>query len=153
MIKKKVKSKESTTFPVDQEISAELVDQQTRFFEDCIGEIFEERKDFFLAGTIDRFKALVAAAKERTEQVVDQNWTEIDSLSKLRAVVGGRFENLKAKWLSAGFPLKESKGAELSDFKLSSQGWVELSTWISNQGFEVRLCDDKSKALFEIKQK
>ena len=40
----------------------------------------------------------------------ESGWLRIESLSQLRATVGGRFQNLKQKWVEAGFPLREHRG-------------------------------------------
>ncbi|MCB0339149.1 MAG: hypothetical protein KDD53_06075 [Bdellovibrionales bacterium] len=82
-----------------------------------------------------------------------EEWTEIESMSRLRSTVGGRFQNLKERWLQAGFPLREHRGDKDSDFKVDDLGWIELSNWISKQGYEVRLCPDKANCLFEIRQR
>ncbi len=44
------------------------------------------------------------------EGLAAHGWTRIESLSRLRAIVGGRFKNLKEKWVGAGFPLREHRG-------------------------------------------
>jgi hypothetical protein len=80
-------------------------------------------------------------------------WTRIESLSQLRSIVGGRFQNLKRKWVGAGFPLKEHRG-EKTDIsqEVNHDGWIELSVWISGQGYEVRLAAQHSPWLFEIRK-
>ncbi len=83
----------------------------------------------------------------------DEGWSEIASLSQLRAVVGGRFQNLKDRWVQSGFPLKEHRGDKSLEYSLKDVGWLELSSWISKQGFEVRLRPDKEKCLFEIRKR
>ncbi len=80
-----------------------------------------------------------------------QGWIKIESLSKLRAIVGGRFKNLKEKWVGAGFPLREHRGDRDERGVINSDGWLELSSWISRQGYEVRLADESDGWLFEIR--
>lgn len=79
-------------------------------------------------------------------------WVQIESLSQLRSVVGGRFQNLKRKWIEAGFPLREHRGDRGGPIQVDSQGWVELSVWINEQGYEVRLADESASWLFEVKK-
>jgi hypothetical protein len=78
-------------------------------------------------------------------------WQLIDSLSRLRSAVGGRFDNIKKKWISAGLPLKEHRGDKGKNVLLKEQGWIELCDWINRQGFEVRRCAEDGAAFFEIK--
>ena len=78
-------------------------------------------------------------------------WVEIESLSRLRSVVGGRFQNLRDRWVGAGFPLREHRGDKEAAFTLNEAGWIELSNWISKQGYESRLTPDKTGCLFELR--
>ncbi len=129
-----------------------LTEKIAGIYEDIVAEIFDDRKEIYAMHIRSR---VAAGGIEISEGVSDLDgqaeWLEIDSLSRLRGVVGGRFENLKNKWLAAGFPLKESKNSKYEPFKVDQNGWLELSTWISNQGFEARLNPDKKEILFEIK--
>jgi hypothetical protein len=123
------------------------------FFEDSLSEVFDERKGFYLSCIQNRLSALLNGLPR--SEISGQNghkWEEIDSLSKLRSLVGGRFQNLKVKWLGAGFPLKQDKGSKPAMYTLNEPGWLELSSWISNQGFEVRRNSEKKDVIFEIKQ-
>jgi hypothetical protein len=81
-----------------------------------------------------------------------QSWIKIESLSGLRALVGGRFQNLKEKWIKAGFPLREHRGDRTGQKNIDYQGWIELATWIHKQGFELRLAEEDQPWLFELKQ-
>jgi hypothetical protein len=83
--------------------------------------------------------------------VVTAEWIEIESLSRLRSAVGGRFQNLRDRWVGAGFPLREHRGDKEASFTLNEAGWIELSNWISKQGFEARLTPDKVGCLFELR--
>ena len=81
----------------------------------------------------------------------DQGWVRIESLSGLRAMVGGRFQNLKDKWVKAGFPLREHRGDRTGSKTIDYQGWVELAAWINKQGFELKLAEDDQPWLFELR--
>ncbi|RMG43709.1 MAG: hypothetical protein D6719_03225 [Candidatus Dadabacteria bacterium] len=85
------------------------------------------------------------------QQETQGEWLAIDSLSKLRAEVGGRFQNIKKKWIEAGFPLKQHRGEKTASYKLNQEGWIELTNWILKQGYEARLATDDSEHLFEIR--
>ena len=80
------------------------------------------------------------------------DWIRIESLSKLRALVGGRFQNLKDRWVRAGFPLREHRGDRTGQKNIDYQGWIELSAWINKQGFELKLADEKEEWLFELRK-
>ena len=80
-----------------------------------------------------------------------QGWSRIESLSRLRAIVGGRFKNLKEKWVGAGFPLREHRGDREERGSVNGDGWLELSSWIARQGYEVRLAEASDSWLFEIR--
>lgn len=86
-----------------------------------------------------------ALAPEQTE------WIRIESLSRLRALVGGRFQNLKERWVKAGFPLREHRGDRSGGGVVDYEAWVELSSWIHQQGFEIRLASESDPWLFEIR--
>jgi hypothetical protein len=86
------------------------------------------------------------------ERDVATGWTRIESLSQLRAVVGGRFQNLKQKWVSAGFPLREHRGDREEKATVSQSGWIELSVWIGKQGYETKIASDEDPWLFEVRK-
>lgn len=154
MTRKKPNTKPAKTDSVEHVFPGEKADVegQIRFFEECLSEVFEERRGFFLKGVQQRFRELVSNAAPEPPAEANQ-WTGVDSLSKLRSVVGGRFTNLKMRWLAAGFPLKESKGGELPEYQLEEGGWKELSQWIATQGYEVRLPHGSNESLFEIRSR
>ena len=81
-----------------------------------------------------------------------QRWIQIESLSQLRAMVGGRFQKLKERWVGAGFPLREHRGDRAEKAQVDQGGWLELSLWISRQGYRTRLADSTEPWLFEIQQ-
>ena len=74
-------------------------------------------------------------------------WVHIESLSQLRAKVGGRFQNLKDKWVASGFPLREHRGDRSGQKVVDYDGWVALALWIQRQGFEVRLAADADRVV------
>jgi hypothetical protein len=82
----------------------------------------------------------------------DSGWLRIESLSQLRATVGGRFQNLKQKWTEAGFPLREHRGDREGKAEFRQEGWLELSLWINKQGYDARLARDEEPWLFEVRK-
>ena len=84
----------------------------------------------------------------------EQDWIPIGSLSQLRSLVGGRFQNLKERWIAAGFPLRSHRGDRAADAEIDSEGWNELAAWIFSQGYDARLAADgvEDKALFFVKK-
>lgn len=80
------------------------------------------------------------------------DWVRVESLSQLRATVGGRFQNLKKRWISAGFPLREHRGDREGSADIDETGWVELSLWIGKQGFEARLASESDPWLLEVRR-
>lgn len=83
---------------------------------------------------------------------IREEWIPIHSLSKLRSVVGGKFANLKRRWLKCGLPLRESRGDRSEIGVMDSEGWVELSGWILEQGYESRVSENGAGSLFEVRQ-
>lgn len=83
----------------------------------------------------------------------DGEWHEIDSLTKLRGVVGGRLENLRARWTASGFPLKAHRGDTDLRYDLAPAGWSDLSNWLEKQGFEAVLAPAGSKHFFKTKKR
>lgn len=79
------------------------------------------------------------------------DWTSIESLSQLRAIVGGRFQNIKQKWVEAGFPLREHRGDRGERAQINDRGWTELALWINRQGFEARLASEPGHGIFEVR--
>ena len=90
--------------------------------------------------------------EEDTGGASSSEWIRIESLSRLRALVGGRFQNLKDRWVSAGFPLREHRGDRSGKKSLEQEGWIELSAWIHKQGFEIRLAEEHEPWLFEVRK-
>jgi len=79
-------------------------------------------------------------------------WISISSLSQLRKATGGRFQNLKEKWVKAGLPLRQHRGDKSEEWTLLEEGWLALSLWINKQGYEVRLSDRPKDVIFEIRK-
>ena len=84
----------------------------------------------------------------------DENnrWIEISSLSKLRASVGGRFNNLKKRWVDSGLPLRSHKGDREQGAVINKDAWLEMVNWINGQGFEALLGEQADNYLFKIKK-
>ena len=74
----------------------------------------------------------------------------VASLSQLRKEVGGRFENLKARWKGCGFPLKQHRGSTKESYTLNQEGWLEMTTWLEKQGYSAELLGDDAIGYFEI---
>lgn len=80
-------------------------------------------------------------------------WIEISSLSQLRSIVGGRFKNLKDKWLESGFPLKEHRGDQKLVSEVHFEAWLRMLSWINKQGYDARLCEDRDEVFFELRER
>jgi hypothetical protein len=78
-------------------------------------------------------------------------WVKITSLSQLRALVGGRFQQLKDRWVAAGFPLREHRGDRSKGATVDEAAWLDLAVWISRQGFEARRDASLSDELFAVR--
>ena len=89
------------------------------------------------------YKEELASANSSNEDGADESrgWIVIESLSALRKEAGGRFENLKERWLAVGFPLKEHKGDQTETIKIDQKGWEALSEWLVGRGFESKLVE------------
>ncbi len=138
---------------VHAELSEILLEDTIRSMESCLRQAFKQRRDVFLSEILKRLRqsGVGGGAPGRATEV-EGGWVDVESLSKLRNLVGGRFENIKKKWVGAGFPLREHRGDKSGGFELSQSGWVELSNWMSKHGFEARLCPDKPECVFQIRQ-
>ena len=97
--------------------------------------------------------AVGSASVEGGATSAAENWLPIHSLSEIRKVVGGRFQNIKNRWVDAGFPLREHRGDREGEFSLNNDGWMRFRSWILEQGYEARICERSgSGALFEIRK-
>ncbi len=120
-----------------------------------VDEAFLRRKNFLIgeiaARIANRQPAQGVVGLEATSAEPGP-WTSIESLSRLRSIVGGRFQNLKDRWTGAGFPLREHRGEEHEKTQVDERGWLELMSWVSKQGFEARLTPDATGHYFEIRK-
>lgn len=107
---------------------------------------------FDLAKKLDSRLAMVCENYRVSEDVDERSWIQVESLSGLRAEVGGRFKNLKDKWVEAGLPLREHRGDRSGTSRLHDEGWIVLSMWINKRGYEVRLANESENYLFEIRK-
>ena len=87
-----------------------------------------------------------SATKEQND------WNKIESLSQLRSLIGGRFQNLKQRWVNSGFPLRQHRGDRDAKANVINEGWIELSNWISKQGYEVKLAGEDEDFLFAVRK-
>lgn len=136
----------------DQLTQLSLYEGTLGFFEEVCREVFAKKRDYF----VHRFTQHIASTQILSSSsssvlAVEHEWTGIESLSRLRSVVGGRFQNLKKRWVNAGLPLKEHRGDQNLEYTLEEEGWVELTNWILKQGYEARLTDIQTGYLFELR--
>lgn len=117
----------------------------------------ERDRELLVHGVVSALRPLILSKQSGGSDVglkpPSEEWIGIDSLSRLRAEVGGRFQNLKDRWIEAGFSLKEHRGDRSQKVEINKGGWLELSNWISGQGYEVRLVSDRVGTLFEIRKR
>ena len=138
---------------INEELSSILREDTVQIFESVLREAFSAKHDLFVHSFVELLAANTELASKRTEPAsVEADWQEIESLSRLRSIVGGRFQNLKSRWLAAGLPLREHRGDKSGEFELNQEGWIELSNWILKQGFESRLTPEKSGVIFELRE-
>lgn len=96
-----------------------------------------------------QLKTKASSAHFEAEQ--SSGWIEVYSLSQLRSIVGGRFQNLKDRWVDAGFPLRAHRGDRKDPALVNSRGWVELANWIGKQGYEAALATAEDGFLFSVR--
>lgn len=136
--------------PIDRAVVRDLVERSAERYLELLDRVLAREHDILVAEVTRRFRGV---SHETEGQLVPAEpvWIEIESLSRLRAVVGGRFQNLRDRWVGAGFPLREHRGDKDGEFSLNEAGWIELSNWVLKQGFESRLTPDKPGCLFELR--
>jgi len=100
----------------------------------------------------DLLTELNAVTEEFADHTGAASWIPIDSISKLRGEVGGRFDTLKLKWQEAGLPLKQKKGDKIPDFTINSVAWSDLEAWLLKMGYASRLTEGQEDRIFEIKK-
>lgn len=111
----------------------------------------EVRRPQLLQSLIARLQESSIAQPETSDEEDDRAWVPVESLSALRGLVGGRFHNLKKRWVDAGLPLREHRGDKGGSVEIEQEGWVELTNWIMKQGFEVRRDPEDERCLFELR--
>lgn len=128
----------------------------TSWTETVVRRVVEDIEPTIVAGIRARIAEIATRVNQTQERDpgesgAEATWIGIDSLSRLRGHVGGRFQNLKERWLGAGFPLKDHRGDKLESITLDPLGWLELVSWLSRQGYEARAVDAAKGFYFEIK--
>ncbi len=130
----------------------ELVDQQTKTWVMTIVEAAAQREhDGLVAMLVQKLRGISASPTVVDSAGVTSEWVGIESLSRLRSVVGGRFQNIKKKWVDAGFPLREHRGDRWKEFEMDRDAWLELAAWIAKQGYEARLTPESEEFIFQLK--
>lgn len=129
------------------------------YLQDLVLKALASRRELFVHELAARLGAALGSnggtasgPDQAAAQGASSDWIEIESMSSLRALVGGRFQNLKEKWIKAGFPLREHRGDRENTFEVDQTAWIDLANWISKQGYEVRLSSNKPNCLFELKK-
>ncbi len=131
-------------------IPGSIVSSSVSIITKAVAKAFEDNKDYLLSRLLQM--QIIENATEHVSLPAQDEWIVIDSMSKLRGIVGGRFDTLKAKWQSVGFPMKEKKGDPLPPFTVHIEGWVELEAWLLKSGFVARLKPSDPQVLFEIRK-
>lgn len=118
-----------------------------------ITQVFRERRAQYVLSIAQRLATSVARpTAEKYDELEGSTWVGVESLSQLRALVGGRFQHLKQRWMDAGLPLREHRGDRSGRAKVSAEGWAELSSWTMKQGFEIRLEPDGAEHLMRVRR-
>ncbi|MBX7139143.1 MAG: hypothetical protein K1X83_14305 [Oligoflexia bacterium] len=138
--------------PLNHEIAQIVFEDLSEQFEEILSQALDANEALLVQGVLEKLEEANFAEKVVTgSPEITTEWVGIESLSALRAMVGGRFHSLKTRWVEAGLPLKEHRGDKVTLGELDKSGWIELTSWISKQGFEVRLCPDRPGSLFELR--
>lgn len=136
------------------ELSQELFSELDRQILHEFKSELQLRRPLVVAAICDKLRSIrVSHARSSVieEGGDSKEWTEISSLSALRGLVGGRFQQLKERWVAAGFPLREHRGDREQEVNFDEAGWIELSRWIGKQGFEVRRARSGEEYIFKIR--
>lgn len=112
----------------------------------------EERRSFLVQGVLAKLCAVRREFSGTSSASAGKEWIDVESLSSLRTLVGGRFASLKKKWVDAGFPLRQHRGDKNHSYKIREEGWIELAAWIAKQGYEARLADPEENCPIKIRQ-
>lgn len=134
-----------------QAVSSELREEVTAQLLATVREALARHQHLHVRRVVDGVLRCTGASDERIAPSSSEEWQPIESLSRLRSQVGGRFQQLKQRWVAAGFPLKEHRGDKTSEVRLDERAWLELSAWMLKQGYEARLTPERSDVLFEIR--
>lgn len=128
--------------------------QRVKNQREVIRRSLESRKQPVVHHLAKRFYQILYEGRSVPEASSDvSEWIPIESLSQLRSHVGGRFQNLKQRWVAAGFPLREHRGDRSDQAEVNEGEWLELSAWIAKQGYESRLVHDETvDAVIELRK-
>lgn len=129
-----------------------LAEEQSEELLEEIQLALDDIRPQLVAEALTLVRVLRGAALAAEEGETDDEWAPIGSLSQLRAVVGGRYSNLKSKWTEAGFPLRAYRGDREAEAEIDAAGWGQLVDWIQVQGFEARLTPGSPRGLFEVRK-
>ncbi len=132
-----------------------LAEQAIDLMERSLRGAFQKQREVLVRELELRLTQLSSPGRETISAAValaKEEWIGIESLSRLRGLVGGRFQNIKKKWVDAGFPLREHRGDRLQDFAVEEAAWVDLTNWILKHGYEARLSPDSKEFLFELRK-
>jgi len=151
-MKKQEKSNEHIQF--SEAMKQQFIQHHKTQTEKIVRLAFEQNRQAILIGLRRYLTELSTQQQGASENLMsDADWIQVESMSRLRGLVGGRFQNLKSRWTEAGFPLKEHRGdTKVAPPKINQEGWLELVAWIGKQGFEARLPSGESTWLFEIRR-
>lgn len=131
--------------------SDDIITSRSDLIKKAIKKAFEDNRDYL----IYKFSQSITQAGSgvtNIEPTEDTDWTAVDSMSKLRAIVGGRFDTLKAKWQAAALPVKQKKGDDIPEFVVDPSGWTDLESWLLKMGYKARLRPDLADRVFEIRK-
>jgi len=141
--------------PLDQYFASfrdALQDAMAETVKDLVSTVLRENRAYYVSQFLDALRGSGLSFEESLNQsVIEVEWVDIESLSQLRAVVGGRFQNLRTRWLKAGLPLREHRGDKESSYEIDKAGWAELTGWLLDQGYQAKLVDnDRESTIFQL---
>ena len=142
------------------QIAENYLEKQTQNYEEVLLKGLEARRKIFvyeIADRIHRHYQVPKSGDTSSGKLAESVWLPIESLSSLRATVGGRFQQLKERWVEAGLPLREHRGDRSAGAVIDQKGWIELTNWMLKQGFEARSVTEKvteseNEVLFEVRK-
>jgi len=120
--------------------------------EQAARDAFNQNRSYYLSEVVGLLEDCNAdRSLEGSEQTLEGiEWLDIESLSQLRSIVGGRFQKLRTRWVKAGLPLREHRGDKDASYQIDSEGWSELSDWLLEQGYKVRQGTGEDAVIFQI---